>query len=127
MPHPKTTSRSKSPWLLLAVFAILSGASLWTLVQASRFLQRASSRATPSVPWTDESAFYDSTRRALRDGPKSQRLDIIRHLGDQGSAAEPFLTDLEAAAGDEDSEIAAAASIAVGRIRGGFDAESESR
>jgi hypothetical protein len=64
-------------------------------------------------------AFIESTTMALREGPKSQRLEIIRYLGASGSQTAVFLDALREACDDDDPEIAAAARNAVAALNAG--------
>lgn len=106
------------------VFAIASLLVFGLLIVASiAFLWRLQTVLVNSAPanqsWDEQDIFYESTRHALRIGPKEQRMEILNHLADQGLAASQFIDDIREAAADRDPEIAMAAKDALDRILSG--------
>ena len=115
-------SRSENTTSLFAValligFAFLVVAALSSLHHAYRFMEQESIQPSiETADWNEKSAFDDSTRYALSNGPKSQRLDIILHLEDQGRESKMFLNHLRALVNDSDPDIAKAAKNAADKI-----------
>lgn len=120
-------NRGRSVWVsvayaLLIVFALSLGVVTWGAYRVYRMIADLPDRIVfdmddAAFQESFREAFVDSTKMALRDGEKPQRLEIMRFLEESGPAAKDFLNSLEEAACDEDPEIVAAAESAIAAIQ----------
>jgi hypothetical protein len=100
--------------ILLIIFLPISIFSTIAVYQFMGFAHPETSSESSDAQYE----FIESTRNALKVGPRDQQFEIIHHLGSQGGDAKPFLDDLRKIADGKDRDLAEAAAIAIERIKG---------